>query len=88
MLYAAGGPAQNVSWILHLVMPRYVSVEDAHKMCDHLEQDIKDKLPNTRITIHVEPCVERLRPLLDHNLQPAKTPNREKSNQRRRQPIR
>jgi cation diffusion facilitator family transporter len=41
---------------LHLVMPRYVSVEDAHKMCDHLEQDIKAKLPNTNVVIHVEPC--------------------------------
>jgi cation diffusion facilitator family transporter len=43
---------------LHLVMPRYVSVEDAHKMCDHLEQDIKAKLPNTNVVIHVEPCTE------------------------------
>jgi cation diffusion facilitator family transporter len=43
---------------LHLVMPRYVTVENAHKMCDHLEQDIKAKLPNTNIVIHVEPCVE------------------------------
>ena len=41
---------------LHLVMPRDVSVEDAHKMCDHLEKDIKDKLPNSSVTIHVEPC--------------------------------
>ncbi|MDD5288863.1 MAG: cation diffusion facilitator family transporter [Dehalococcoidales bacterium] len=43
---------------LHLVMPRYVSVEDAHDMCDHLEQDIKAKLPNANIVIHVEPCIE------------------------------
>jgi cation diffusion facilitator family transporter len=43
---------------LHLVMPRDVSVEDAHKMCDHLEKDIKDKLPNSSVTIHVEPCNE------------------------------
>ena len=43
---------------LHLVMPRYVSVEDAHNMCDHLEQDIKAKLPNTNVVIHVEPCIE------------------------------
>jgi hypothetical protein len=27
-------------------------------MCDHLEQDIKDKLPNTSVVIHVEPCVD------------------------------
>ena len=43
---------------LHLVMPRDVSVESAHKMCDHLENDIKKKLPNSSITIHVEPCDE------------------------------
>jgi cation diffusion facilitator family transporter len=43
---------------LHLVMPRDVSVESAHKMCDHLESDIKQKLPNSSITIHVEPCDE------------------------------
>ena len=43
---------------LHLVMPRHVSVEDAHNMCDHLEQDIKAKLPNANVVIHVEPCTE------------------------------
>jgi divalent metal cation (Fe/Co/Zn/Cd) transporter len=43
---------------LHMVMPRNVSVEDAHNMCDHLEQDIKAKLPNTNVVIHVEPCLE------------------------------
>ena len=41
---------------LHLVMPRYISVEEAHEMCDHLEQDIKIRLPNASTTIHVEPC--------------------------------
>jgi hypothetical protein len=25
-------------------------------MCNHLEQDIKSKLPNSNVTIHVEPC--------------------------------
>ena len=43
---------------LHLVMPRNISVEDAHSMCDHLEEDIKTKLPNTNVVIHVEPCIE------------------------------
>jgi cation diffusion facilitator family transporter len=41
---------------LHLVMPRNLSVEDAHEMCDHLEKDIKDRLANTSVNIHVEPC--------------------------------
>jgi cation diffusion facilitator family transporter len=43
---------------LHLVMPKNASVEEAHRICDHLEQRIKDRLPNTSITIHVEPCSE------------------------------
>jgi len=41
---------------LHLVMPRNASVEEAHRMCDHLEQDIETRLHHTDITIHVEPC--------------------------------
>jgi divalent metal cation (Fe/Co/Zn/Cd) transporter len=31
-------------------------VEEAHKMCDHLEEDIKSRLANISVTIHVEPC--------------------------------
>jgi len=41
---------------LHLVMARNASVEEAHKLCDHLEEDIKSKLTNASVTIHVEPC--------------------------------
>lgn len=41
---------------LHLVMPKSASVEEAHLMCDHLEQDIKSRLRNSSVTIHVEPC--------------------------------
>jgi cation diffusion facilitator family transporter len=41
---------------LHLVMPKHASVEEAHRMCDHLEQDIKARVPHASITIHVEPC--------------------------------
>jgi len=41
---------------LHLVMPKNASVEEAHRMCDHLEQDIRKRLSHTNITIHVEPC--------------------------------
>jgi cation diffusion facilitator family transporter len=40
----------------HLLLPKNISVEEAHKMCDHLEEDIKSKLPNSSVTIHVEPC--------------------------------
>ena len=41
---------------LHLMLPKNTSVEEAHKMCDHLEQDIESKLANASVTIHVEPC--------------------------------
>ncbi len=41
---------------LHLVMPKNASVDEAHRMCDHLEQDIENMLHHTSVTIHVEPC--------------------------------
>ncbi len=41
---------------LHLVMPKNASVDEAHRMCDHLEQDIENRLRHTSVTIHVEPC--------------------------------
>jgi cation diffusion facilitator family transporter len=41
---------------LHLVMARNATVEEAHSMCDHLEQDIAARLPKTSVFIHCEPC--------------------------------
>ncbi len=41
---------------LHLTVPKDVSVEEAHQVCNRLEQCIKARLPNTTITIHIEPC--------------------------------
>ena len=43
---------------LHIVMPKNISLEEAHRMCDHLEQDIGSKLQRASITIHVEPFGE------------------------------
>lgn len=40
----------------HLMMPRNITVEEAHQLCDHLEQDIESRLPYSNVTIHVEPC--------------------------------
>jgi len=40
---------------LHLVLAKRVSVEQAHRLCDHLETDIRRELPNFRVLIHVEP---------------------------------
>ena len=44
---------------LHLVMPKNISIEKAHQMCDHLERDIKSKLQHASVIIHVEPCDEK-----------------------------
>ncbi len=41
---------------LHLVFAKDAHVEEAHRLCDHMEEDIKSKLPHADITIHIEPC--------------------------------
>ena len=41
---------------LHLVVPKNQNVVDAHDFCDHLEKEIKEKIPNLSILIHIEPC--------------------------------
>ncbi len=41
---------------LHLVLPKDIKIEDAHKLCDHLEEHIKKRLGESEIFIHVEPC--------------------------------
>lgn len=39
----------------HLLFPGKMSVKKSHDICCEIEKDIKDKLPNTQVTIHVEP---------------------------------
>ena len=46
---------------LHMIMPKEVILEDAHQLCDHLEEDIGYKQRHTNVTIHVEPCGEECR---------------------------
>lgn len=41
---------------LHLVLHRTLTVGQAHSLCDHLEDHIREQLPRADITIHVEPC--------------------------------
>lgn len=41
---------------LHLIVPKDQNITVAHKFCDHIEEDIKEKIPNLSITIHIEPC--------------------------------
>lgn len=40
----------------HLVIPRDSTLEAAHKLTDYLEDEIRTRLSNTSIVIHVEPC--------------------------------
>lgn len=39
----------------HLVVPGTTSVSDAHDICDRIEQELKNKVPDAMVTIHVEP---------------------------------
>ncbi|MFC1900692.1 cation diffusion facilitator family transporter [Chloroflexota bacterium] len=41
---------------LHLLLPKNITLEEAHQMSDHLEGDIMDRLPESSVTIHLEPC--------------------------------
>ena len=45
----------NVFAELHLSVDGSLSVQEAHDLTEHLEEDLKDRLPNITITIHVEP---------------------------------
>ncbi len=41
---------------LHLVVPKDVKIEDAHRLCDHLEEHIKERIGESEVSIHIEPC--------------------------------
>lgn len=43
----------------HLVVPGRMSVEEAHQLCDRLEEALKQAVPGLVVTIHVEPESER-----------------------------
>jgi cation diffusion facilitator family transporter len=40
---------------LHLSVDGSLSVEEAHDLTDHLEEELKEECPNINLTIHVEP---------------------------------
>ena len=42
----------------HLEVPGDMSVKESHDLCDKIEGELKKKLPNLEITIHVEPIDE------------------------------
>ncbi len=39
----------------HLEVPGDISVKESHELCDTIEAELKRKLPNLEVTIHVEP---------------------------------
>lgn len=41
---------------MHLEMERDDHLDKVHKVCDHLERDIKQRMPGSKVAIHVEPC--------------------------------
>jgi divalent metal cation (Fe/Co/Zn/Cd) transporter len=40
---------------LHLSVDGTLSVQEAHDLTDHLENELKSEMPNATLTIHVEP---------------------------------
>jgi cation diffusion facilitator family transporter len=40
---------------LHLSVDGSLSVNEAHELTDHLEEELKSELPSANLTIHVEP---------------------------------
>jgi len=39
-------------------MPKDIDLKLAHDICDQIEVEIQTKLPESNVTIHVEPCNE------------------------------
>lgn len=40
----------------HIIIDGEQTVKQGHILCDCLEQDIRERLPNTYVSIHLEPC--------------------------------
>lgn len=41
---------------MHLVVPRNWSIEEAHRVSDCIEEEIRRALPSTQIIVHLDPC--------------------------------
>ncbi len=44
---------------LHLSVDGSLSVEEAHNLTDHLENELKEEMPNANLTVHVEPPTKK-----------------------------
>lgn len=47
------GPATFIEF--HLVVDRMMTVETSHRICDRIEEALREAVPGARVTIHVEP---------------------------------
>ncbi|MEM2924473.1 MAG: cation diffusion facilitator family transporter [Methanocellales archaeon] len=41
---------------LHLVVSKNLTLDEAHNLCYHLEDDLKKAFPTMNVMIHIEPC--------------------------------
>jgi cation diffusion facilitator family transporter len=48
------GPDRHID--LHIVVSKYLGLEEVHNLCDHIENEIKAAISNAHVLIHCEPC--------------------------------
>lgn len=41
---------------LHLCVSKNLTVEEGHALADHVEKDLRNALPRSNVSIHIEPC--------------------------------
>ena len=41
---------------MHLVVPRYLTIETVHEWCDRIENEIAARLSHVHVLVHAEPC--------------------------------
>jgi divalent metal cation (Fe/Co/Zn/Cd) transporter len=41
---------------LHIVLDNNIPIQESHRISDQIEARIKEKFPDTQITVHEEPC--------------------------------
>jgi cation diffusion facilitator family transporter len=48
------GPERHID--VHIVVSKYLGLEEAHNLNDHLEREIMERVPRAHVLIHSEPC--------------------------------
>jgi cation diffusion facilitator family transporter len=66
---------------MHLVVDSKLSVETSHKITDDISNDIQRILPETEVTIHVEPCNGNCTSDCEHDCEKSMAAKRKKSPQ-------